>query len=1344
MSRLSAIITLVWCTLVPFFARAQAEDGIRPVTERYTTQNGLTHNHVYQVFQDSRGFIWLVTGDALILYDGSIFMPVMRWEVIKSSGTVRLLFEDVSGKIWLRKGTNSYILIDIRSFEITDLKQLLGDRLQVQIDCVVKDKKGIISIFSLKNGLYRYNSLKDDLQFLGFGDHDGENVDGDGNTLWFFSELVNTSTVITSLLDLESMKSSPVNLKTQLRLKVMSNGRMGGGDNTGLIILNRDAKVNVKRLDGYNTPNEFNISLINCTTPEIAEENGRYCWLFYKGSLLRIDIQNDYTENFTQMYGLGSLPMVFDVLRDRQGIYWIATSDGLIKTSKISNRFRRYFWEDTERLKMAPRNSCRGISEARNGDVYLGFSENLYRKREKETVFSKVASFGVAIIDVQVSDEQEAVWLGSGYLIRYNITRKKTDIIHRPDHVKLGEHWSVYEDKDKVWLGYSTDLMYLDKHSGKIYSHSNPGVSGDLANTDIYQIVPVQGKDSLWMVTSRGLFLFDRERKIIGSYGTGDNSPVRFPCDNIRHIHQSSPEQMWLATSCGLIDWNPKSGAVRLISARDGLPNTNLYAVYPDDFGFLWMSSDMGIIQYHVASGRVRHFTVREGVTDNEFNRISHLKARDGTIYFGSINGATSFHPADFSDDFFTGSTASLVLLSADAQGPNSGEVVDLLPEYVQKGRIVIKADERFVRLHFAVPNYSVSGNIHYFYKIEGVHNSWQQAPTPDVMFPQLPGGKYRIFFRTGSTSGISSIEPAIIEMEIMPHFYEETWFYLLILAVLAVLGAFAWKIRIRILLASQRLLEDKIEVATSTILSDKKLIEVQMNRIANISEEKNRFFVNITHELRTPLTLITAPLEELQKKKLSPKREAYLLDTAARNSRQLLLLINDLLLLSKDEQIKTGSLDQPVKLVPLIEEIIGLHSFGASQKGLRFYFVRGEVENPVIAGDEKLIRRVLVNIVANAVKYSKDAGKITISLSCHDDVHTVSVADNGRGIDAIDLPHIFERYYQTQRMDIPFEGGTGIGLSIAREIMDIHKGNIRVESEPGKGSTFHLDFPVMNGDPANETDMNSVPVLIHGAEIPPAGTEKRWRIMVVDDNPEMGMFISEILGPDFDVSVHFSADSVLSSLTSYPLPEVLICDLMMPTMNGFQLIEEIRQTAAFEKLKILALTAMSGPDVAEQVSAAGADGIVWKPFTRDILKSQILELVTETSSSDILKDYVQTFAIERNLSEEQTIWLNRLSRLCIADMAQSDFSVDKLAEDMHASRSTFFRELAKLTGQTPNEYIQGIRLEYARALLEAGEASSVACVLSKIGLKDKTYFSRMYKDRFGKSPHTYFQKAHK
>ena len=1311
-------------------ARAQ-NVGNKFTIERYDIQRGLTHSHVYQVFQDSRDFIWLVTGDALMLYDGHIFIPVMHWEVIKSPNYIRLLFEDRSGKIWLRKNRDDYCLIDIRSFEITSLREALPGKLPEQIDCIAQGTDGIISIISIKNGLYRYNSASREIKNYPLRLDADLLVDGDGDNFWFFREYVSTRIGISGYLDARLPELKPVNLKLYGRLRVLSNGRMGGISEKGLVVLNQDASVHTQKIDGYNKFYNFNIVLINCTSPAATEEQGRYCWIYFHDRLLKLDIQNKTAEDFTVSHGLSSLPTVFDVLKDRQGTYWIATAEGLVKIGSVPVRFRRYFWEDTERLKIAPRNSCRGITQAKNGDIYLGFSKELHRKKSQESDFNHFTSTGAAIIDVQMSDDQETVWLGSGDLMRYHTDKNRAEIIHRPDSVKLGEIWSVYEDNDRVWLGYSTELLYFDKNTGCVVPYYSSGTPGELTNTDIYQIDRVPDKDSLWLATSKGLFLFNRERKIAGWFGSGEGSPVHFPCDNIRHINQTAPDQIWMATSCGLISWNPLSGSVRLIAAQEGLPNSNLYAVYPDDYGFLWMSSDMGIIQYHISSGQVRHFTAQEGVSSNEFNRISHLKTDDGTIYFGSINGATAFHPASFASDFFSGHPAGLVLLSARAQGPNPGETVDLLPQYIHSGRIQINPDERFVRLHFALPDYRVAGTVKYYYKIEGVHNSWQLAESPDITFPQLPVGKYKIYLRTGSMSGVSSAGPLVIDMEILPRFYQRPWFYLMVVVLVAALIMAAWRIRIRLLLSRQLELEGKVGEATQQILADKQLIEMQMKRISNISEEKNRFFVNITHELRTPLTLVTAPLEELQRRKLPPKREADLLSTALRNSRQLLILINDLLQLSKDEHIQPVGGPHPVDLIPLIEDVIRLHEYGATQKGIRFHFVRGTLEKPVVAGEEKLVRRVLMNIISNAVKFSDRNGKIVIEISNQADTITVAIADNGRGIDPVDMPHIFERFYQTQRADMPLEGGTGIGLSIAREIMDAFRGHIRVESEPGKGSTFFLDFCALTPrDTAGE-----VVASMDNISIETVSTAKKRRIIVVDDNPEIVGFLSLMLGDEFDVSSFFSAESVLTSLSQGVLPDLLICDLMMPTMNGFQLIENIRNIKAFDNMKILVLTAMASQDVGTSLTSMGIDGIILKPFSSDVLKKQILELMRTAPSAESVQ---LAIPVSQELSEEQSGWLRNLNHLIISQMAATDFSVDKLAADMRISRSTFFRELARLTSLTPNEYIQIFRLEYARMLLESGEVHTLTQLLDRIGMKDKVYFSRMYKERFGKSPRTY------
>lgn len=1316
------------CLLLSATVAAQTA-GDRLVIERYNTQNGLTHAHVYQVFQDTRGFVWLVTGDALMLYDGGLFMTVMRWNVASSPQDSRLLFEDDTGRIWLRRG-KTHFLVDIRSLEVTDSSVLLEGRVSGQIDCVVKGGNGIVSLITDANRVYLYNILKDQVSSCDYIRPASEYAIGSGETVWFFDENTQLEDHIKHCLNLSGMGTSVVDHVMPGPVKLLSGSRLGGINGEGLVILNPDNTVIRFKIPGHRDIYKINISLIGCTQPAPSEEGGKYCWVYFQGKLLRVNTRDNKLDDFTQLNGLSSLPTVFDVLKDRDGAYWIATSDGLVKTYRIPDRFNKYVWQDPEITKSAPKNSCRGITQARNGDIYLSYSSELYKKGEFEPDFSRVASAGVTILGVQAALDSEDVWLGSGYLLKYDNRNKKTFILERPAHVKLGDIWSFYEEKDRVWLGYSSEPLIYDKKNNLIIPYYEPGTSGDLKNTDIYQITPTPGHDSLWMATNRGLFLLNRERNVVVRYHTG--SSFRFPCDNIRHINQTAPDQIWMATACGLVNWQPLSGKISLISTQDGLPNSNLYAVYPDDYGFLWMSSDMGIIQYHIQSGRIRHFTVREGTSSNEFNRISHLKARDGTLYFGSVNGVTAVHPNAFASDFFPGGTGGLVLLSARAQGPGPGETVDLLPYYLKTGTIQIQPDERFIKLHFAAPNYSAAGTVSYYYKIEGVNDTWQQINSPDVMFPQLPGGHYRIYVRAGSISGTSPVEPITLEVDVLPYFYEESWFFALMIGLAVILGAVAWRIRVKYLLERQLELEGKIQEATSQILADKKLIEAQMDRISNISEEKNRFFVNITHELRTPLTLITAPLESIQHRRLLPKKESEMLSTALRNSRQLLMLINDLLLLSRDEPIKSADIRVPVEIVPVIEDIIRLHSYSAAQKGIRFHFVRGILDKPVVEGDEKLFRRVLENIVANAVKYSDGAGKVTVSVTGNNDTVTVSVADTGRGIDSADMPHIFERYFQTQRKDTPFEGGTGIGLSIAREIMDLFGGNIRVESEVGKGSIFHLDFPVPEQLSAAGSQTG---VVMQSVRVnTPLEALKRRKIYVVDDNPEIGKFLSDTLGDDFDITVFFSGNSLLNHLKDSAVPDLLICDLMMPGMNGFELMEHIRNCAAYDSMKILVLTAMTSSDTEERALSCGASAVLWKPFSLDDMKHRIIGLFSDSQMPDVFTP------LASDLSEEQMEWLGQLNRLILSKMTAADFTVEWLAQNMHVSRSTLFRELNKLTGQTPNEYIQGIRLEYARRLFESGNVTSVAEVLAAVGLRDKIHFSRIYRDRFGKSPHTYIR----
>ena len=548
--------------------------------------------------------------------------------------------------------------------------------------------------------------------------------------------------------------------------------------------------------------------------------------------------------------------------------------------------------------------------------------------------------------------------------------------------------------------------------------------------------------------------------------------------------------------------------------------------------------------------------------------------------------------------------------------------------------------------------------------------------------------------------------------------------------------------------------LEEEVARRTEQIEEDKAVIEKQAEDLKKLDELKSRFFSNVTHELRTPLTLIIGPLKQLLKSEsLDTPKARKTLVAIAQNGGQLKQLVEEILDLSRLDAKKLILNKEPVRLRNVLEKWIANFEPEAENRKIKFKLEYDAETNLYLNLDVQKLERIVVNLLSNAFKFSSEGDLITLKVSEENTQMKIEVQDTGFGIHEEDLPNIFQRFYQSKQTNQSLQGGLGIGLSLCDELAKLMKGKISARSKLGHGSTFTLVFPKEKVEgimtPRGEELYHKPERRDKRKDV--IGKTKRKNILIVEDNVQMQEFVKDILDPIANIQIANNGKEALKIL-HYESADVqlIVSDIMMPEMDGFTLLEVLKMEKRWQMTPMIMLTARA--DIQDKISALtiGVDDYIVKPFEPDELVARVQNLLTkldlrnEPIEVDQTKEEIkQEYKISNDVEKVESAdikWLRKVEKIAIKNVSSPNFNVKQFAFEVHLGDRQLSRKLKKLTGMTPGNYFIEVRLQTAKHLLENRAFSTVAEVSNHVGFSTVEYFSRIFKERFGKLPTEYLR----
>jgi signal transduction histidine kinase/DNA-binding response OmpR family regulator len=1029
---------------------------------------------------------------------------------------------------------------------------------------------------------------------------------------------------------------------------------------------------------------------------------------------------------------------------DKNQNLWIGTAMGLHKISIQRQKFQRYLFNGNDASKGI---SCRGILPQPDGTLVVNTEfagqfeinprENSVRQLIKPSSLTNLL-YGL----VRDSAGAMLYFYNEGLLIKNfpNGLEKK----YQWDR---NSAWTIYfTDKSHFWAGSTHKRGIMPGDYNKPDYKGNISYNGfdELKTSSVFHIGS-SASGAIWICSESGLYKANKQKGIIERYWSGGKGNHYFPTDYILHFYEDKDGIFWLASSGrGLIKWNPKTGESIYFTKNKGLLVETVYAVYEDNKNFLWLPTDFGIIQFDKLKEEVKHiFTTEDGLSNLEFNRISHARGLDSTLYFGGINGITAFKPNDLASAANC-KKAPLQIVSCAKFDGELGQMVDVTNDLIKTNRLSLNPNDRYISLTLALLSYSHTKAIQYFYRFDKEPN-WKSQFSPELNLGALPFGLSKIHIKAQAANGEWAANELTLEITQLRPIYLRPWFIALILILLVFGFIVALRFRTRQLLVRQRIIENEIQMAT-------KQLSEQAEELRKLDSLKSRFFANVSHELRTPLTLILGPLTTLNN--LTEDNKNKLVKTALTQTKQLLKLVNELLDFSKLESGKMKLQNNPVDFNAFIQRVYSTFESYAQSLEINFRLQFNPDKSHNLLLDIDKVTKILNNLIANAIKFTNPGGSVTLIVEEVDDKILISIKDTGRGISREDLPHIFERFYQTNQTDLPLEGGSGIGLSICREFAELMNAELWAESKPNQGSTFFFRFV------KTETSLNNnveIPDEIFEGE-PDSTNEKinsgqgpKPLILLVEDNESLRTYIQQLLSEYYEVHTEVNGEKALVWLNNaFLLPSLIVSDVMMPVMDGFQLLERVKAQSKFNRIPFVILTARA--DIKDKLQALriGVDDYMIKPFEEEELLARIENLLGNFfRKSKALEAPIGTEPPENNhqaepafslndFSNHDSNWLIELENLVAKLLPDQNLTTDELAKRSGMSRSNFLRQVKRQTGLTPSQYLDEARYAKARYLLETNQVKSVKEASHRVGLLQVEHFSRSFKKRYGKYPSEY------
>lgn len=1244
-----------------------------------TLQDGLPSNAVSDIYQDQKGFMWFSTNNGLARYDGNQMKVYLQDSAYASSSDrrVKRITEDKDFKyMWIYTASETFYCLDMTTGHLVDyLSEAKGWRAQERPLHFTQSKLQ-------ENGLFYMWGPKDGGLIVDYRD---------GN---FKVKHLSAKEMEAILPKLQDVKMADKQLVQKWKVpngRVLTDNKGGKWiyNNTGILRkVVGDSLITLRLL-----PNETNY--IDYERFNIVEDNHGLVWISTYGKGLFVFNHDLNQGQHFVANEKGKSPIASNYLlcitADRRDGVWVSAEYGGVSHLQVMDKgVVRIFPNGRENLDLS--NVVRMVKKQRDGSVMVGTRDGCLYHYSADMAQMLVKSHFDSNIYSVVEMPQGRMWIGTRGKGIYGIPgldfKNKKVFCLKPD------------DRGRMWIGTFGEGLSVAIPRGEGYEVRT--FFADSVGLNEVRCLAIDRKGMLWGGTSGGLFCVDPTRFA----ADGKGLRVYKRGSEIHDMLVDRQGRLWLTVPGeGLVCM--QDGNFRILDASQGLINNMVQSVVETEDGNLWVSTQQGVSCWKAKDNSFDNYLFSRVMMGNVYNENSAVCLDDGRVLLGGNYGLTIINPSRISHV--------------------KGQTSVVFTSHPYSDEMTLSYEERSPKINFSTLDYSDVNNVKYTYWLEGYDSSWSvPSPTPWVNYQNLPFGSYRLHVKASYSDGIWGKE-SVLDISVEPPFYLSVWawvFYALFLTVVIVMVVKS--------------------IREKNILKGKIKFEQEFTRYKLV------FFTNIAHEFRTPLTLIQGSLE---KEKRIMKTNHWQLElektvrTMDKSVQRMLRLIDQLLEFRKMQAGKLKLSLQETDVVMFVQGICKMFDDAAESKQIDFKF-ESQLPAYLMYLDQQKMDKVVFNLLSNAFKYTPAKGTISVSLS-FTDVLTIRVADTGVGIPHEKRAQLFSRFMQSSYTGESF----GIGLHLTHELVRTHHGEITYQENEGGGSVFVVtiplqkdcyeasDFlvknsPILKADLTKERDGQEEKTTDAVPSAPSAPLNRRTILLIEDDNDVREFLLSE-LESCFDLKVASDGKAGIAMAKELDV-DLIVSDVMMPGMNGFELTKRLKNSFETSHIPIILLTALSTDENVLEGTESGADAYITKPFSPQLLMARILQLLNQR---EILRQKFgkvpQEIRSAMLRNEQDSLFVKRLDSIVYSRLGEQDLSVDKVAGLLHLGRTIFYKKVRGTTGYTPNEYIRVIRLRKAAELLKEGE-KNVSEVAYAVGFDNPYYFSKCFKEQFGMPPSQY------
>ena len=1313
------------------------------------TDQGLSSNSVNAIFRDQKGYLWVGTNFGLNRYDG-YNMKVFKQDISKpnslNNNYILSLNQDNSGILWVLTKSGYTAFDYLKESFYPDYKVILRDR-NIQenyvfnIVCGKNNTAHIIDNYNVaiynhttKQTIYIAKSSKQINYQSGCFDSN--------ENLW----LMDSQNIIYKVNGKTGKIINTYNKLSNIK-KTRNTILFFDKSNNLWIILNNSALfyLNTKSDELFDFKKKFgNAPFSSYPIRSITEDANNKVWIGTDhGGVSVIDTHTFESsvilenEKFDYSLSENSVTALFS---DADGIVWVGTYKQGVDYYHPSNR--RF-----STLKIpgpSNNNDVNCFAEDKAGNLLIGTNgKGLFKYNRKNNTYNFVNYSNSSAKDNTIvsllNDSKGRLWIGT-YLdglycydgrkfIHYNSTSTQTSVL--PDD----NIWSLIEDASQnIWVGtLNAGLFRFDETANKFLS-----VSGISRSSSTIECAFKGANNELLFGSSWGIYMIQKSGKFNQFFEFNKNNDRFAERNYINSIAQDKNGYYWIATQSGLAVL--KDNKYHFFGTEEGFDNKFILMVIVDLNNNIWVSTTTGLYLINVLDygninnikSQIIQFNKDDGLQDNKFNGKSAYQTRDKKLIFGGVNG---FNIIDPNHLLLDKNVPNLVLTNLYINnkliniGDKLSNRVILNQSLSNVSKIKLRYNENTISIGFTALSFLHPEKYKYEYQLKGFDDNWVtiDAKNPTASYNNLSRGTYTFNVKIKDYGQSKPDKIASLKIVVLPPFWLSWYAYVFYLVLIAALVIFIYQFL--------------VDRATFKLRIDQELQEKK--HIEEISAMKVKFFTNLSHELRTPVSLIMLPIENMLAKNIDASIKNNL-TMVLRNAKRLLFIVNQLLDFRK---LEVGEITyHPVlgDIVSFIKDVT-LPFMDISQNKNIKLTIRSNVEELFTTFDPNKLERILFNLLSNAFKFTGSRGSVEVSIEYDESRNlpiTIKISDTGIGIDKTKIENIFKPFYQADNQGNMADMGTGIGLSITYEFVRLHNGSINVESEIDKGTTFIIELP-MNEHvaPALKEDLPEEEFVTHyenaKSQMIDAVMKKDRTVLIVDDNDDFRFYLVENLRSLYNV-IEANNGVVAYEKANRFTPDIIVSDVKMPEMDGFELCEKLKTDVNTSHIPIILLTANTLNEDKILGFEAGADEYITKPFNVGVLQARIRNLlIKKAEQRTMLNEHPGSDISEVHLPSLDEKLLEKVIKITNDKMADTDFGVDELSKMIGMSSVYLNKKMSALTGKTTSEYVRTIRLKRAAQLLEKSDLT-ISEVAYEVGYNSPKYFSKYFKDEYGILPSEY------